>query len=378
MKRKMNDVEDKSDSQIQLDSFGVWYKSAQNALSQCNEKQSAFELHINLWSKLKVDGIKNNKTFLDIGIKIKEYKNISELIFLCPFKLDSDDIQDLSGKLQNKKNVDLIFNNNCGLWTSDRYWIISNDTSNNLKEDLLIFSFYQSVDDVIRIEEVVKGKSSKLVINFSLFKKYIESLSCNDENQCINRLKNVNDVYLRFRIASHQLNKSIFSNLEPMNKYFQSGFTSIQILDFKMNSKRNIDDRILAKAVGNDENFASFDKIHFLLMEPSNNNVIFMSENNTTCRNLEEGKWDNYLDCTGVGDTLVYHWKKSVVKNSSCQENNKPIQEFDLLVKINYSKTNRKIILRYIVYGFLVGIVGSYVTQWARKLIDYLLNLIFK
>ena len=349
IKQKINSVGNNREKQIQLDSFGLWYKPYHDETKDSSyDVKSIFELHINLWSKLKMSGCKDDITYLDIGIKVKNYKSVSELLFLCPFSFDMNDICDLSDKMSDKKNVDLVFNNNCELRTKDRYWIIENKTSDNNVEDLLVFSFDQSVDNVVCIEEEVEDKSSKLIIKFDLFRKYIESLADPCNNGCNDSLKEINDVYLRFRITSPELKSSLFSNVEPMNKYFQSGFISTQIIDFKMNSKRNIDDRIMAKAVGNEEKLVKFSKIHFLLMEPSSNNVVFMSENNTTCRNLEKGKWDEYLECSGIENMLVYHWKKSA--NSDMMH--KPIEEFNQLVKINYSKTNPKIIM-YISLWFL-------------------------
>ncbi len=395
-----------------MDSFGVWYKSEdveennknrtsevddtkkdnskqENAKSQINEEQKEdkknfkkemqsfeAELNINLWSKLKVNNYQKEQTYLDIGFKIKKYKKIKELIFLCPFVLNKDNIEDLSEKMAVKKNANLIFNNDCEIESRDSYTIINN---NEKDETLLVYPFEQAVENVIDIQPVI-GNNYKLIIKFDEFKKYINErknegkIKDGKSNNC-KELDEIEDLYIRFRINSIELKDKLFYDVDPINKIFQSGFVSTQIIDFKLNNKRNLDDKILARAVKKNERVVDFKMIHFLLMEPSNSDVIYISNDKVICRNLEIGEWDDYLKSKQIKDMLVYHWK-------SIKETDLENTEFNQLVKINYSKTNIKIILLYIVGVIVFGSIGSLAAEFIkttvinRKLIyEFLKNL---
>ena len=74
-----------------------------------NENIPQFSLHVNFWSLEDIKTKENiNTPFLDIGIKIKNYKQLDHITFYCPFYLDKKGIVDLSEKLASKNNASII------------------------------------------------------------------------------------------------------------------------------------------------------------------------------------------------------------------------------------------------------------------------------
>lgn len=361
-----------------MKSLGLWYKldkenehinkneenfNANNISEKCDDNDVSFEMHINLWSKMQCKNESN--TFLDMGIKINNYSKLAYLNLVCPFKLENDNIIDLAPHMKIKKNANLIFNNECEIETSGNYTIIhDNEIRENGKQDILVYPLNQSMDKMFDIKEINEN-NYKLQINFNKFKKYI-----NDETiqSNINNLKKIDTIYIRFRIKSSNLEEMIISKIVPKNTYFESVFTTTQIVDFKINKKRNIDENVLVNSIINKEILIRFRKIHFLLMEPANNDVLDISNDMTDCRKLESRVWNDYLEldnknnCTD--NILVYHWKYTAKKNE------KLINEFGKLVKITYSKTNKKIMTTYICGVILISIISGIFSNLSYNLIS--------
>lgn len=123
------------------------------------------------------------------------------------------------------------------------------------------------------------------------------------------------------------------------------------MIDFKINEKRNIEERVRAEIIVNHEELVNFKKVYFLIMEPSAYDVSSFDDFEMSCRELEKGLWYDYfgekIDCS-KGHILAYHWKTKDV--SSC---------FSCLVKVNYSKTEVITIFVYAILVVALGIIGS-------------------
>ena len=69
-------------------SFGLWYKKSNE-----NDNIPVFSVHINFWSEsVKKD---SGTPDLDVGIKIKDFRSVNELIFHCPFIVEESQVKDL-------------------------------------------------------------------------------------------------------------------------------------------------------------------------------------------------------------------------------------------------------------------------------------------
>lgn len=326
-----------------MKSFGLWYKRSDDNEEKNIEVKPKASLHVNFWSCEDLLGTKNAiNPYLDIGIKIENYKLIEELCFHCPFPLSKDDnIKDLTGKLEKKSNACLIFNEDCEVETRDSYTIIKIENEKE-NEELLLFSLDQVVKDVCEVQKSEAEEETNILFKFKDFIEYIDH---------INRLKELDKIYIRFRIKDVSLNDYLFFDSEPLNKSFESAFSGTRIIDFKINEKRNINEMEKAAIVVGKREWLNIKKVHFLVMIPSSYDLESLSSYDLNCRELEEHVWDDYLGDeidTNKGHVLAYHWK--TVEES---------QVFSCLVKIKYYKARISTILSYIFMVISLGIVSS-------------------
>lgn len=350
---------------ILMKSFGLWYEKCENKLNYISrEKENSnhtgenisvlkeedakkddelhYALHVNFWS---LEDIKTNgnikEPYLDIGIKIDNYKSLKKLVFFCPFKLGKDCIQDLSEKFSIKSNANIIFNDDCEIETKDNYTIIQLTT----KERLLVFPLFTVINNVCEVEEIQNSEGTKIIFAFERFHNYVKE---------VDKLRDIRTIYIRFRVKNLTLRDYIYFDSEPLNKSFESAFSGTRIIDFKVNEKRNIEDSVRTETIVNKETWAVFENVHFLAMLPSSYDLTSFCEEQMTCRELEQELWDDYLGTSidfNKGHVLAYHWRK--------KKDTKPIDDFSCLVKVNYSKTKVKTIFTYALSVVALGMLGS-------------------
>lgn len=326
-----------------MKSFGLWYQKNDGE----NLEKPLFSLHVNFWSEsIKTKRNKKRSPYLDIGIKVSNYRNIKNVTFQCPFIISQSQLADLSDKLSKKSNANLIFNKDAEMATKDNYSLVKLEGDNTDQgEVLLIFPLEQSIGEVYEIQNV--GERTNIVFDFSDFVKYIDSKDA---------LKKIKTLYIRFRIKANTLMNAIYFDSEPLNKSFDSAFSGTRIIDFKINEKRNLDESSVTKMEMNGQNWAEMDKIHLLIMEPSAYDVESFSTYQMTCRELEGKLWDDYLgeeiDLT-KGHILAYHWKAANV--------------FSCLIKVRYSRAKISTISAYILIAISIGILGSLAVSFTQE-----------
>jgi len=313
----------------------LWYSENKNYDGKESIKGEIpeFDLHINFWS---LENYKPKVLYLDIGLKIKKYNLIDRLIFYCPFKVEEKDIENLAEKLKNNVNANIIFNSKC----------IITDTANMYttlevqKEKLLIFPENQIIKPGLSINSNNNG--TNLEFNFGGLQKYYNTDS---------DFKNFDKIYIRFRIKGNALKENIYFDSEPLNKSFESAFSGTRMIDFKINEKRNIKEELTLEINSKQYIFAKFKKVHFLVMEPSSYNVYSFDNKEMSCRELEKGLWDDYLNLKiepSKGHILAYHWRQKEEK-----------ENFSCLIKINYSKARPITIISYAIIVIILGILSS-------------------
>ena len=94
-----------------MESFGCWYK-LEEGLQDNDEKNQIpdFGLHVNFWFLSDILKNKIECPYLDIGIKIKNYRGLSNLIFSFPFCVQKENIIDLAPMMSTKDNASIVFN----------------------------------------------------------------------------------------------------------------------------------------------------------------------------------------------------------------------------------------------------------------------------
>lgn len=322
-------------------SFGMWFKPINSSESV------TFETHFNLWFLEDHKGLnpKIQYPYLDVGIRIENYKKLRALVIGLPFVAESNNIEDLSAKISKKENAQLLFNENCEIETIQTYTAVKLTDDNKL----LVFPLKQDCGIECKVERIDETSSSKITIDFTPFISYTESTP---------DLKNIdgryNSIYLRFRIKGIDLKDIVFYDSESLNKSFESAFSATRVLDFKINKSRNIDNKLIVDMQKNEFSFISFKKIHFLIMMPSAYDVVQFS-GNLNCREVENDLWDDYFGQRidfHKSHVLAYHWKKTY-------ENEDEAEEFSCFAKINYKKTRNLMLLAYIFVVISLGMIGS-------------------
>lgn len=333
-----------------MKSFGLWYsnqKSEDREINKTEEKTKSpcFCLHVNFWSLEDYKHIKSNQVpCLDIGIKIENYQQVDEMTFYCPFNVEDEEILDLASKMESKNNANIIFNEDCEIHTTGNYTIVERTDDGKM----LIFPLNQVIKDVYRVERNEYG--TYLKFKFEKFLKYVMS----SDNS---KLGEIGCLYIRFRIVGNTLRKNIYFDSEPLNKSFESAFSGTRMIDFKINEKRNIAEKVRAEIIVQHETFVSFKSVHFLVMEPSAYDITAFDNQEMSCRELEEQMWDDYfgekIDLS-KGHILAYHWKQKEEKTS-----------YSCLIKVKYSKARLITIISYALIVVALGIISSVIVTVA-------------
>lgn len=289
-----------------MESFAFFYEYS-------DENKIEADLHMNLWL------LKDDNIFIDIGFKIKNTANINKIFIHFPFDISKDNISDLSDKLKNPKTVSLIFNDDCPVKTN-----------------------------CITIDEV---DYSIIKIN----KDKIDNLNPNVLSIDIESIKKEN-TYLRFRVKSDTLKEKIIYSKDKILNLFKPHTESYNIIDIKINKKRNFDYEEYVQQEKEKRSLFNFDKIHFLLMDYINHNVVFLSRLDCEARILEKD-WDEYIEPKKselIENLVAYHFKS--IKKEDIDN------ELSILMKTLKSSVFPSIIL-YIITTILMGIVSGVISS---------------
>ena len=149
-----------------MESFGLWYK-----LVDKDDKIPEFDLHVNFWFLGDILKNKIRNPYLDIGIKIKNYENLSNLVFSFPFQVPTKSLVDLASKMSVKNNASIVFNEECEIETQKEYTIIKIPKKGETDEKkFLIFPLEQAVENIYELTDY--KEKSYVTIRFDKFRAY--------------------------------------------------------------------------------------------------------------------------------------------------------------------------------------------------------------
>ena len=325
-----------------MESFGFWYKLVEDK----DDKNPEFDLHVNFWFLGDILKGKVKNPYLEIGIKIQNYKNLSNLVFSFPFHVPQKNLVDLASKMSVKNNASIVFNEECEIETQKEYTLIKIPGKEKTDDKkLLIFPLEQAVENIYELTDY--KEKSYITVKFDEFRTYLKNSGSD--------LERYSDIYIRFRIQNIDLENILYFDSEPFNKSLDSAFSGTRVLDFKINEKRNIDKNITARMEQKEELLVEFGQIHFLVMEPSSYDMVSYTQNQMSCRELEKDLWNEYLKVDledKFGHVLAYHWKKKASDQSK-------ISDFSCFAKINYQKMQMKTVFAYVLVVLGLGVAGS-------------------
>lgn len=302
-------------------SIQIWYSSKNNV-------DVELDLDINIWR------LKNTKTdvFMDFGLKIEKASVVDKLFIYFPFLFDKSAIVDLGNTFENPQILKGIFNEN---------YVISNNTSNPknilVKDDTTngaLFSVYKiNVENDFSVENSYGGT----IVSFD-----------------VKKAKQTETRYYRFRIATKEFSPFI-EHHRPKNTFFESAFIETELLDFRINEKRNQDSSLIEKITEN--NRFKIKNINFFVMTSIKDEVISDGINLIYKRQLEMGDfWKPYLEAN--------YEKMSVYKSNNVKKNSQGnIDDFSCFARINYRKSNIFTIIKYLFVLLLITIVFTIISN---------------
>lgn len=302
-------------------SMQIWYTGEHN-------KDTILELDINLW---RLEKIKNG-IYMDFGLKIKKASDVEKVFIYFPFVFYKNEVLDLGTMFNDNKILKGIFNENYLVsinTTNPKNILVKDDISNEI-----LFAIYAfDVEKDIAIENMYGGT----IMSFE-----------------VKRASQTDAKYYRFRICLKEYSPFI-EHYQPKNSFFESAFIETEMLDFRINEKRNQDPNLMERII--ECNRFRITDINFFVMTSIKDEIISDGINLIYKRQLEMGEfWKSYLE-TEYGRMSVYKCN-NIKKNQQ-----EVIDDFSCFAKINYRKSNVKTIITYLLVLFIVTIVFSLVAN---------------
>lgn len=296
-------------------SIQIWYEAK-------GTDEAGLDLDINIWRLKSIE----TKVFMDFGLKIEKSSDVNQVYIYFPFIFEKQSVSDLGETFRNPVILKGIFNEN---------YVISDNTNNpkNLlvKDDDtndVLFSIYTfSNENDLKVENIYDGTIISFVV-----KKAVQT-----------------DIrYYRFRIATRDYSPFI-EHHRPKNTFFESAFIETELLDFRINEKRNQDPNLIEKIT--EHMRFRLNNINFFVMTSINDEVISDGINLIYKRQLEMGGfWKSYLK--------MNYKKMSVYKSNFVRKDGK-IDGFTCFAKINYRKSNVFTILKYLIVLLIITVIYS-------------------
>jgi hypothetical protein len=285
------------------------------------------ELHFNYW-KIPNKG-KNFHKFLDIGLKLESTQNTDSINLYFPARIEKDNFHDIVSKFISKPDlVSAIFNENYKVLTNvSKQHRILNDHNEE------IFTIYEFSNNDISFEYKYDG--TIVTLNVPKINKKL---------------------YIRLRISGQFLNQLSTISI-PSNSIFESAFSELEMIDFRVNEIRDLNKDLVEYC----EKMCHIKKQHFFYICSNSEDVIGYHTPYLSCRNLENYRWNGYVDLPNIEDEtfLAYHWKWDNQANSS------------LLIKSKYEKNNWKTILKYLLVVVSISLLGCFLYDMLKLLLNF-------
>jgi len=308
---------------------------------------SDVELHVNLWKVKKLwkwrcrrvlTAFRRKATlqFLDIGIKFQP-SGLKHIHLYLPFEVRKADIHDLGECLRSRESVQGLFNEDYEVSLPPQHGkhaaIPARDGGN---DDFDIYSIDTAVDTDVTLAPSFDGT----ILTFHI-ENYV-------------RPGGSKNLYFRFRV--HGLNDKNFSETyRPRDSFFQTAFSSTEVIDFRINEARNLQDSLLQKIEKGSK--VTFKKLHFFVMRDIEDDLVASSNAPKGSRILEDALWKEFnLSEFRLTGMVAYHWKGQSSEKS-------PLKGFGEFAKFVFKRNNFVTIATYIVvlgfFSILFNLLAS-------------------
>lgn len=295
-----------------MNCIAIWCSSAKT-----QSASHSLEVHFNLW---KLGKGRNANCFLDIGVMIQNATNVSNINIFIPRPVARSDIEDLGIAFRQRPDfISTLFNED---------YRVSSRAQEKIVEVLgvdrvpIFYIYVLDLNSDVVIENAYGG---------SIIKIHIPQELANKKH------------YYRIRLKNSYVD-SISRIYTPPNSVLESAFSQTELVDFRLNEKRNLNSSLLERMRLEGE--VSFIKTHLFLMREASDDYVYSHKPPNGSRQLEVDLWKGYIGGDySLDKVIAYHWKKTNIHSS-----------FSAFVKFRYIRCNPLTIATFI---FIIIILGS-------------------
>ncbi len=302
-----------------MNCIAIWCSSANTQSTSHN-----LEVHFNLW---KLGIRRKANCFLDIGLMVHDATTVSHINIFIPKPIAKSDIEDLGITIREKTDVvSSLFNED---------YRVSSQAQEKIIEVLgidripVFYIYVLDLNSDVVIENAYGGSIIKIRIPQELANK---------------------KHYYRIRLKNPYVD-SISRIYTPPNSLLESAFSQTELVDFRLNEKRNLNSSLLERMRSEGE--VSFTKTHLFLMREASDDYIYSHKPPNGSRQLELDLWRGYIGSDYSFDNIIaYHWKETNTHDS-----------FSAFVKFRFIHCNPLTIATFIIIIIILGILAGLVAN---------------
>lgn len=311
-----------------MKSIAIWFTRRSGSSSTVNLEVN---IHINLW-KLDLNRNSSDEHFLDIGLKLNNiFKSEPDKIKIYfPFVINEEgnEVIDLGGKLQDKKLVAAIFNENYSVQTQQGNHFIKL-IKNNETEFI--------VRELINSDYKISNEHNGSILSINI--KY--------PNDDINK-----PIYYRIRVKSKYL-QALYDRYVPLNSWLDHYNTVTEMIDLRINENRNAE--ISIPDIMASEGQIDIKSVDFFNMREYEINFVSSNQPLHRSRKLEPYTWDSYVDNACKCEKIIAYQIKWATE---------PIPGINAFFKYTYTTSKWWLALRFIAILIAIGLVGGLLANW--------------
>ena len=188
-------------------SIQIWYDSNVSNANVC------LDVDINLW---RLNSPKH-QAYFDIGLLIRDIAPVNKVYIYFPFNFEYGNIVDLGEKLKTPEMVQGVFNEDLFVKEDNKEIIVSDSNGERYRIYCL------DVGEDLHVENKYDGT----LVSFEVKK--------NEDDESHRKS------YYRFRVKALKAQKfsPFIEHYKPKNSFFESAFIETEMIDVRINEKRN-------------------------------------------------------------------------------------------------------------------------------------------
>jgi hypothetical protein len=329
------------------------------------------EIHINIW---KGDKRNNKRRFhlLDIGVRFKEVRSLRTLSICLPFEVEPEQISDLFDVMHHSSTLSAIFNET----------LSAGELQNNGK-------IFTALDERKKVQFYVSrcSESDRGLTSIGTGQDVGTVIMRNDG--FFDRIRGkIGDQYFRLRVSVPFGAKNGFvSEVVPDDSAFLSTISTNEIVEFRLNERRNFSTAILDRLSGSAD-LIEVSAVHYFLIRDMTVEMTQSHNSFKKIRRLEPEIWTRYLRKEPQivpENMIIYHW-------SSIAQPDGTVESFTALATFRAYITGRLRVYAMVVVALgamgsalqscsqapLTALVGGYGTQepWSTAMANFVTMIV--